>query len=76
VVCQARLNPHRGPLLFARIQFAADISFHILFPTISITLGWALLAFKLQHNRWAGSHGLPAWPDTPWLRAYRLWVRS
>ena len=30
-------------LLLARIQFAANISFHILFPTISIALGWLLL---------------------------------
>ena len=39
------------PLLLARIQFAANITFHILFPTISIGLGWALLYFKLRHNR-------------------------
>ena len=30
-------------LLLARMQFAANISFHILFPTISIALGWTLL---------------------------------
>lgn len=29
--------------LLARIQFAANITFHILFPTISISLGWVLL---------------------------------
>ena len=63
------------PLLLARIQFAANISFHILFPTISIALGWALLYFKLRHNRWARSHGLPFTADTPWLRAYHLWVK-
>ena len=63
------------PLLLARIQFAANISFHILFPTISIALGWALLVFKLRHNRWARSHGLPFTADTPWLRAYHLWVK-
>ena len=34
------------PLLLARIQFAANITFHILFPTISIALGWALLDRK------------------------------
>ena len=38
------------PLLLARIQFAANITFHILFPTISIALGWALLYFKLRHT--------------------------
>ena len=63
------------PLLLARIQFAANISFHILFPTISIALGWALLYFKLRHNRWARSHGQPFTADTPWLRAYHLWVK-
>ena len=63
------------PLLLARIQFAANISFHILFPTISIALGWALLVFKLRHNRWALRHGLPFTADTPWLRAYHLWVK-
>jgi cytochrome bd ubiquinol oxidase subunit I len=63
------------PLLLARIQFAANISFHILFPTISIALGWALLYFKLRHNRWARRHGLPFTADTPWLRAYHLWVK-
>ena len=63
------------PLLLASIPFAASISFHILFPTISIALGWALLVFKLKHNRWARSQGLPFTADTPWLRAYHLWVK-
>ncbi len=63
------------PLLLARIQFAANISFHILFPTISIALGWALLYFKLRHNRLARSSGLPFSASTPWLRAYHLWVK-
>ena len=34
------------PLILSRIQFAANISFHILFPSISIALGWVLLFFK------------------------------
>ena len=38
-------------LLLSRIQFAANISFHILFPTITIALGWVLLFFKLRYNR-------------------------
>ena len=37
--------------LLSRIQFAANISFHILFPTITITLGWLLLFFKLRYQR-------------------------
>ena len=63
------------PLLLARIQFAANITFHILFPTISIALGWALLYFKLRHNRLARSQGLPFTAVTPWLQAYRAWVK-
>ena len=35
-------------LLLARMQFAANITFHILFPTISIGLGWVLLFFRLR----------------------------
>ena len=54
------------PLVLARIQFAANISFHILFPTITIALGWALLGFKLAYNRTK---------DSVWMDAYRLWVK-
>ena len=63
------------PLVLARIQFAANITFHILFPTISIALGWMLLYFKLRHNRLAHSQGLPFTAITPWLQAYRAWVK-
>ena len=55
------------PILLARMQFAANITFHILFPTISIALGWLLLFF-----RWR-------WLKTPrraaWLNAYRFWTK-
>jgi len=54
------------PILLARIQFAANISFHILFPTITIALGWLLLFFKL---RWRASG------DAKWQAAYRTWVK-
>jgi cytochrome bd ubiquinol oxidase subunit I len=54
------------PLILARIQFAANISFHILFPTISIALAWLLLYFKWRH---AGSG------DALWMQAYRFWVK-
>ncbi|HSV79829.1 MAG TPA: cytochrome ubiquinol oxidase subunit I [Ramlibacter sp.] len=54
------------PVLLARMQFAANISFHILFPTISIALGWMLLFFRW---RWlATSAGA-------WLVAYRFWTK-
>lgn len=35
----------------SRIQFAANITFHILFPTITISLGWLLLFFKWRYRR-------------------------
>jgi cytochrome d ubiquinol oxidase subunit I len=52
--------------VLARIQFAANISFHILFPTITIALGWVLLFFKLRFN---------ATGDEKWMAAYRFWVK-
>jgi cytochrome d ubiquinol oxidase subunit I len=54
------------PLLLARIQFAANISFHILFPTITIALGWVLLFFKWRYGR-SG--------DQKWMDAYGFWVK-
>ncbi|MFC4172514.1 cytochrome ubiquinol oxidase subunit I [Microvirga sp. GCM10011540] len=54
------------PLLLARIQFAANISFHILFPTITIALGWVLLFFKLRFNRTG---------DAAWMEVYKFWVK-
>ncbi|HVL76174.1 MAG TPA: cytochrome ubiquinol oxidase subunit I [Noviherbaspirillum sp.] len=53
-------------LLLARIQFASNITFHILFPTITIALGWVLLYFKLRFNR-SG--------DVRWSQAYQFWVK-
>ncbi len=43
-------------LILARMQFAANITFHILFPTISIALGWVLLFLRL---RWLMSAPTP-----------------
>jgi cytochrome bd ubiquinol oxidase subunit I len=54
------------PVLLARIQFGANISFHILFPTITIALGWVLLYFRLRYAR-SGDEG--------WMEAYRFWVK-
>ena len=34
----------------ARIQFALNISFHILFPAVSIGLPWLLLFFRLRYT--------------------------
>jgi cytochrome d ubiquinol oxidase subunit I len=35
-------------LMLSGMQFAANISFHILFPTIAIALSWFLFYFKLR----------------------------
>ena len=53
-------------LILSRIQFGANISFHILFPTITIALGWVLLFFKLRFN---------ATRDQKWMDAYLFWVK-
>jgi len=53
-------------LMLARIQFAANISFHILFPTITIALGWVLFYFRLRANRTN---------DPGWIQAYQFWVK-
>jgi len=53
-------------LMLARIQFAANISFHILFPTITIALGWVLLYFRLRAY---GSQ------DSGWIESYQFWVK-
>lgn len=54
------------PFMLARIQFASNITFHILFPTISIALGWVLLFFKLRFNKTG---------DRKWSDAYQFWVK-
>jgi cytochrome bd ubiquinol oxidase subunit I len=53
-------------LTLARMQFAANMTFHILFPTISIALGWTLLFFRA---RWLYTR------DAAWLAAYRFWTK-
>jgi len=39
------------PLILSRVQFAANITFHIIFPTITIALGWILLFFKIRYTQ-------------------------
>lgn len=53
-------------LLLSRLQFAANISFHILFPMITIALAWILLFFKVRYSRTG---------NEKWMNAYRLWVK-
>jgi hypothetical protein len=38
-------------LILARMQFAAIITFHILFPVISIALAWVLMFFRWRYLR-------------------------
>ena len=53
-------------LLLSRIQFAANISFHIVFPTITIALGWVLLYFRLRFWRTG---------EARFMAAYLFWVK-
>ena len=53
-------------LLLARAQFGLNIGFHILFPTLTIALGWILLYFRIRYAR-SG--------DTAWLATYKLWTK-
>ena len=53
-------------LLLARIQFGLNIAFHILFPAITIGLGWLLVVFRLRYERTR---------DPAWLGTYKLWVK-
>lgn len=57
-------------LLLSRIQFAANISFHILFPTINIALCWFLVYFRLRHRRALGTPAARGWEE-----AYYLWTK-
>jgi len=52
--------------MLSRLQFAANMSFHILFPTITIALVWLLFYFRVRFN----FSGHPVW-----MRAYRFWVK-
>ena len=54
------------PVVLARIQFALNISFHILFPTITIALAWILFYFRLRFTY----SGLKEWEY-----AYYFWVK-
>lgn len=53
-------------LMLSRIQFATNISFHILFPSITIALCWILFYFKIRFD---------FSKEPVWMRAYRFWVK-
>ena len=54
------------PIVLARLQFAANVTFHILFPTISIAMGWFLLFFKTRFVATGEQH---------WMDAYQFWIK-
>src|SRR5690349_6553142 len=55
------------PLLLARAQFGLNIGFHILFPSITIALGWVLLYLSVIRLRR---------PQDAWIAAaYKFWVK-
>jgi cytochrome d ubiquinol oxidase subunit I len=56
------LDPH----LLARIQFASNLTFHILFPSLSIALAWFLLFFKSRFMATGAQF---------WMNAYQFWVK-
>ncbi len=55
-------------LILSRIQFAVNISFHILFPTINIALAWLVVYFRSRANR-GGPDG------RAWEQAYYFWTK-
>ncbi len=57
---------HLDPVLLARLQFGANITFHILFPSITLALGWILLFFKLRFH---------VTRDEKWMEAYFFWTK-
>ena len=54
------------PVVLARLQFAANVTFRILFPTISIAMGWFLLFFKTRFVATGEQH---------WMDAYQFWIK-
>ncbi|MCM2253681.1 MAG: cytochrome ubiquinol oxidase subunit I, partial [Ramlibacter sp.] len=57
-------------LLLSRIQFGANIAFHILFPTINIALCWFLVYFRLRHGAARDVQEARGWEE-----AYYLWTK-
>lgn len=53
-------------ITLSRIQFAANITFHIMFPSITIALGWILLFFKIRFNMTK---------DEAWMKAYFFFTK-
>jgi cytochrome bd ubiquinol oxidase subunit I len=58
--------PPLDAVTLARIQFALNMSFHILFPAITIGLAWVLLYFRVRFT-WTR--------NAAWEYAYYFWVK-
>jgi len=52
--------------MLARAQFGLNISFHILFPSITIALAWILVYFRARYAQTG---------DAVWLETYKLWTK-
>lgn len=54
------------PAFLSRLQFAANISFHILFPSITIGLCWLMVYFRVRYT---------LSKDRDWEFLYYFWVK-
>ncbi len=61
-------------LMLSRLQFAANMSFHILFPTITIAMCWLLLFFRIRVMA-TKSNGLATTASNAWEEAYYFWTK-
>lgn len=52
--------------MLSRIQFAANTTFHIIFPSLTIGLAWYLFFFRVRYNKTK---------DAKWFDAYRFFVK-
>ena len=56
-----------GDVLFlARAQFGLNVSFHILFPSITLALAWILVYFRARYALTG---------ERAWLETYALWTK-
>jgi cytochrome bd ubiquinol oxidase subunit I len=61
-------------LILSRLQFAANMSFHILFPTITIAMCWLLLFFRIRAMATQQS-GKDTAVSCAWEEAYYFWTK-
>ena len=61
-------------LMLSRLQFAANMSFHILFPTITIAMCWLLLFFRIRVMT-TQQEGKDTATSCAWEEAYYFWTK-